>query len=235
MRNEPLPENLQAIVDTFTDFHERRMYDWLDRQEELRKPKHPRLSLARTVTGLAHGKLNGEDREVLEEAASRNNKPFDPLRPYVEFRDLSAAVAGAGGYLKQTETREAIDILRPWSVTARAGILVESGLVGDVAIPKTTVKSTAGWLNTENAQVTPSTPTLSQAALTPKQLGDVIVFSRQLAQQTNADRFVGRELLRTVGTAIDQAVLNGSGASGQPLGILNMPWLLQAIRERLRR
>lgn len=221
MRNEPLPENLQSIVDVFTDFHERRMYDWLDRQEELRKPKHPRLSLARTVMGLAYGKLNGEDREVLEETARRNNQLFDPLRPYIEFRDLSAAVAGAGGYLKPTETREAIDILRPWSVTAKAGMLVESGFVGDIAIPKVTVKSTAGWLNTETAQVNPSTPNLSQAVMTPKQVGDVIVFSRQLAQQTNADRFVGRELLRTIGTSLDQAALSGSGASGQPLGILN--------------
>ena len=221
MRNEPLPENLQSIVDVFTDFHERRMYDWLDRQEEIRKPKNPRLSLARTVMGLAHGKLNGEDREVLEEAARRNNQLFDPLRPYIEFRDLSAAVAGAGGYLKPTETREAIDILRPWSVTAKAGVLVESGLVGDIAIPKVTVKSTSGWLNTETAQVNPSTPNLSQVFMAPKQVGDVIVFSRQLAQQTNADRFVGRELLRTIGTAIDQAAISGSGASGQPLGILN--------------
>lgn len=51
MRNEPLPENLQSIVDTLANFHERRMYDWLDRQEELRRPKNPRLSLARTAPG----------------------------------------------------------------------------------------------------------------------------------------------------------------------------------------
>ena len=31
---------------------------------------------------------------------------------------------------------------------------------------------------------------------------------------------MGRELMRTVGTAIDQAVINGTGASGQPMGIL---------------
>lgn len=221
MRNEPLPENLQTMVDAFTDFHERRMYDWLDRQDELRRPKNPRLSLARTVMGLSHGKLNGEDREMLEESARQNNQAFDPLKPYVSFRDLAAAVGSAGGYLKQTETREAIDILRPWSVTARAGLLVESGLVGDIAVPKVTVKTSPSWLATETAQVSPSTPTLSQVSLTPKTVGDVIVFSRQLAQQTHADRFVGRELLRTIGTAIDQAVINGTGASGQPLGILN--------------
>ena len=221
MRNEPLPENLQVIVDTLTSMHENDMYRWLDRQEELRKPKNPRLSLWRTVQDLAHGKLGAEDREVLDETARRNGRPFDSMRPYIEFRDLVAAVGSAGGYLRPTEVRETVDILRPWSVTARAGMLVESGLVGDVAYPKVTQKTTPAWLSTEASQVAASQPTLSQVAMTPKTVGDVVVFSRQLSKQANADRVVGRELLRTLGTAIDQAVIAGTGASGQPLGLLN--------------
>ena len=217
MRNEPLPENLQLHVDILNDFQVRRMYDWLDRQEELRKPKHPKLSLSRVVLGLSRGELNGEDRECLQETARRNNQVFDPLRPFLEFRDLLAAAS----YLKQTEVRATIDILRQFSVTNQAGVLIESGLTGDMAFPKVTVKSSPAWLNTETAQISPSTPTLSQIALTPKQVGALIVFSRQLSKQANADRFVGRELLRTIGGAVDQAVINGSGASGQPLGILN--------------
>lgn len=130
-------------------------------------------------------------------------------------------MASAGGYLKQTEVREAVDILRPWSVTARSGMFIESGLVGDIAIPKVTVKSTPVWINLEASQISPSTPNISQTVLTPRQVGAVIVFSRQLAQQANADRVVGRELIGTIGTAIDQAAINGSGASGQPLGILS--------------
>lgn len=221
MRHEPLPDNLQLHVDILNDFHVSRMYEWLDRQEDLRKPKHPKLSLSRTVLGLSRGELNGEDRECLQETARLNKQAFDPLRPYVDIRDLAAAVAGAGGYLKQTEVRETIDILRPWSVTAQAGMLVESGLTGDIAFPRVTVKSTPAWLNTETAQISPSTPTLSQIALTPKQVGAVIVFSRQLQRQANADRFVGLHLLRTLGGVTDQAVINGSGAIGQPLGFLN--------------
>ncbi len=220
-RSERLPENLQNIVDTLTQCHESQMFSWLDRQEELRRPKNPKLSLSRAVLGLAHGKLDGQDREVLEETARRNGKPFDALRPLIAFRDLVVAVGSAGGYLRPTDVREAVDILRPWSVTTKAGMLVESGLVGDVAFPKVTQKTTPAWLSNEAQQVTPSTPTLSQVAMTPKTVGDVVVFSRQLSRQTNADRFVGRELLRTIGSAIDQAVFNGSGASGQPLGILN--------------
>lgn len=221
MRNEPLPEYLQHILDVRHQVEENEMYRWLERQDELRRPKNPRLRLDRTVLGLAHGKLDGEDREVLEETARRNEKPFESQRPYIEFRDLVAVVGSAGGYLRPTETREAVDMLRPWSVTTKAGMLVESGLVGDLVSPKVTQKTTPTWVSTETSQVTPSQPVLSQVAMSPKTVGDVIVFSRQLAKQTNADRFVGRELLRTLGTAIDQAVISGIGASGQPLGLIN--------------
>ncbi|MDN5936652.1 MAG: phage major capsid protein [Nitrosospira sp.] len=117
--------------------------------------------------------------------------------------------------------KEPVDLLRPWSVTARAGMLVETGLRGNLAVPKVSGKTTPSWVATESAQVAPSQPTLSQIAMTPKTLGNVVVFSRQLGLQANADQFVGRELLRSIGTALDQAVLNGSGTSGQPLGILN--------------
>ncbi|MDR4467538.1 MAG: phage major capsid protein [Nitrospira sp.] len=218
---ERWPHSIQGIRDVLVDEIDRRMDRWVERQEELARPKNPRLNLARAVVDLSYGKLNGEDREVLEETAKRNGKPFDSQRPFIEFRDLVAAVGSAGGYLKSTEVREVVDILRPWSVVAQAGMLVEDGLVGDQAIPKITQKSTPQWVSTEGTQVTPSQPTLSQIAMTPKTIGDVIQFSRQLAKQANAPRVVGRELLRTLGTSLNQAVISGSGASGQPLGLLN--------------
>lgn len=221
MRNEPLPENLQHILDVRRQVEENEMWRWLERQEELRRSKNPRLNLSRMVMDLANGRLDGEDREILEETARRNEKPFDPQRPFIEFRDLVAAVGSAGGYLRPTEVREAVDILRPWSVTAKAGLIVESGLVGDVTFPKVTQKSTPAWLSSETAQVSPSQPTLSQVAMTPKTVGADTVFSRQLAKQANAAKTVGRELLRTHGTAVDQAVITGSGVSGQPTGLLN--------------
>lgn len=220
-RFEPLPEHLQNIVDTMTRYHESQMYSWLDRQDELRKPKCPKLSLLRTVLGLAHGKLDGEDREILEETAQRNNQPFDPQRPFISFRELVAAVGSAGGYLRPAEVREAVDMLRPWSVTTKAGMLVETGLVGDVVFPRVTQKATPVWLPTESTQITPSQPTLAQVSMSPKTIGAVVQFSRQLRKQTNADRFVGIHLLRTLGTGMDQAAISGSGASGQPTGLFN--------------
>jgi HK97 family phage major capsid protein len=181
----------------------------------------PRLDLPTMLVDLANGVVHGESREALQENARRAGQHFDSQRPIIEFRDLQKAVSSAGGFLVGTELQEPVDILRQWSITNQAGLQIDTGLVGDQAVPKVTAKSTPNWLNTEAATLTPSTPSIVQIALAPKMVGGTINFSRQFSKQTNANRFVGNELLRTIGTAIDQAVVNGSGASAQPLGILN--------------
>jgi len=164
----------------------------------------------------------------------RNGVSSDPVRPYLAFRDLyeqarlarnqqrdlTKASGPSAGYLTSEEVQESRDILRPWSVMARAGIQIEFGLVGDQAIPKVTAKSTPNWLTTETSQGTQSIPSLAQVALSPKDVIGSLQYSRQFSKQANASVFASRELLRTVGTAIDQAIINGSGVSGTPLGII---------------
>jgi HK97 family phage major capsid protein len=78
-------------------------------------------------------------------------------------------------------------------------------------------------MSSETAAASPSTPTLAQNTLmSPKVAIGVVNISRQLRLQARADAWIARELLRTAGTTLDQAVLSGTGANGQPLGLLNM-------------
>jgi HK97 family phage major capsid protein len=221
VKNESLPAHLQEILDARTSAIERELFEFSQREPERDRYRGPQLNLARMIDLMATGQLGGEDREALEESARAAGRNFDPYRPYVSFRDLSKVVGAAGGYVTGTEVRETVDILRPFSVTARMGMQVEVGLVGDQVVPKVTAKTTPGWFPIETSQGTLSGLTMTQIGLTPKMVGDMVQFSRQFAKQTNAAKFVGNELLKTIGTAIDQAVLNGSGASGQPLGLLN--------------
>src|SRR3972149_11366282 len=197
-------------------------------QAQRKKAEFAKFSIARAITGMSRESLPGYEREMLEEFAHREGLPFDAQRivipfsvfhPFSASRDLSKGIASAGGYAVAAETQAAIDILRPFSVTARARITIETGLQGDVVIPKTTVKSTPNWLPTETSTVTPSAPTLGQIACTPKQVGIVINFSRPLSKQANAEGFVRSELMRTIGGAIDLAVINGNGIE-QPTGLL---------------
>ncbi len=169
----------------------------------------------------------GRAKEYAEEFARRAGVSFNTQSVILPFglfqRDLNKATAAAGGYLVGAATAEPVDILRPWSVTARAGVTMEAGFVADSVVPKTSSKATPYWLTNETAAITASTPSIGQVASTPKVAGALVNFSRHLKLQVNAESYVRRELLRTVGTALDQAVLNGSGAAGQPLGLLNTP------------
>jgi HK97 family phage major capsid protein len=211
-----LNPEMKAVYDGFSDTFLRSLL----RFQHDAHPKTPTVNAHTLIRDLSRGSLNGENREALEEAARRDGIAFDPLRPYVSFRDLTVASAPGGGYLKGTDMQDVVDILRPWSVMARAGIQIELGLVGDQVVPRVSANTTPAWLPTEGTQITPSTPTLIQIPLTPHQVGAVLQYSRQFSKQANAPRFAAMELLRTVGTAMDQAVLNGSGAAGQPSGLL---------------
>lgn len=220
---EPLTQEMEKALDTLNNYH-RSQFQLLqdaDREKSHANRKIPLLNCDRLFIDLARGNLKGENSEFLQEAAKRDGVLYDPVRPYLSFRDLTVASGSGGGFLKMTAVQESIDILRPWSVMARAGIQIEFGLVGDQVIPKVGAKTTPNWLPTESTQIAPSTPTLSQIAVSPKNVGDVVQYSRLFSKQVNAPAFAARELLRTVGTAIDQAIINGSGTSGQPQGIIS--------------
>lgn len=115
-----------------------------------------------------------------------------------------------------------MDILRPWSVTARAGVTVLDNLQGNLELPRTVTKATATWQGVQGASVSAADAALGAVSLTPKTVIAVVDVSLQLLRQSSADAYLQRELLRTVGSAIDAAVLTGAGG-GEPLGIRNTP------------
>lgn len=206
-----------------------------------------RFSLMRAITACADNNwVNAPfEMECSREISKRLNKQVDPKRFYVPFevierqhnvnemlvlrqrlgmdtRDLTAAVAGAGGYLISTDNIGFIEILRNRSVAFRMGARRLSGLQGNVTIPRQSASATAYWLSTEATAITESQPTFVQASLTPHNVGAYTEISRQLLLQSSpgAEGIVSDDLAQVVATAADLAVLNGSGSGGQPLGII---------------
>jgi HK97 family phage major capsid protein len=82
--------------------------------------------------------------------------------------------------------------------------------------------ATAYWVAENNAP-TESQQTFGQLALSPKTVGAYTEVSRQLTLQSSpdAESLVMSDLADVVAIAVDLAALNGSGASGQPTGIIN--------------
>lgn len=163
------------------------------------------------------GKTNLGERSLLV--------PADVLKRGVkrEQRDLTVATASAGGYLVETANMGFIDLLRNRSVAMNMGVTRLSGMSGNVSIPRQTAAGTAYWLANEATAITESQLTLGQIALTPKTVGAYTEVSRLLMLQSSPDAegLVLSDLAQVVGLAADLAILQGSGASGQPTGLSN--------------
>lgn len=140
-------------------------------------------------------------------------------------RDLTAGTAGAGGYLVGTENMSFIEILRNRSIAYRMGARRLAGLVGNVSIPRQTAAATAVWLANESAQISESQQTLTQLQFTPKTVGAYTEISRQLMLQSSpdAESMVTADLGSVCALAVDVGGIRGSGASGEPLGVVNTP------------
>lgn len=201
------------------------------------------FSWSRAFSQIAQGstKLDGYEGEVMAEVAravgpgagaGRMPLPLqllaDPyVRPDALVRDLSKGTLSAGGALVGASMAPVVDMLRPWSILANAGVTVvqEASLDsggGDIAIPSVSSSSTAYWQTSEAAAMTQGDPALAKATLSAKSGYVFTRFSRLLARQSDvADALLQRELLSSIGVLIDKAILAGSGASGQPRGIAN--------------
>jgi HK97 family phage major capsid protein len=139
-------------------------------------------------------------------------------------RTMTAGSAAAGGYLVGTEHRADmfIEALRAMAVAFRAGVRTLPGLVGNVSIPKQTSSATFAWI-TEGADVTLTDLALGAVTLTPRTISGGVPMTRKLLQQSSpaVEMLVREDLIRGAALAIDDAVFEGSGAAGQPLGIAN--------------
>jgi len=116
-----------------------------------------------------------------------------------------------------------IDVLRNASSVMAAGATVLNGLQGNVAIPKKSAASSAGWIATEGAASAESEPTFGQVTMTPRVVAAHTQITRLMMQQSSLDieNLIRNDLAQGIALAIDSGALQGSGTSGQPTGIKN--------------
>lgn len=193
----------------------------------------PDFSLTRLVLAASTERgldaMGSHEGAICAEAAERLGQQHDPHRILVPVgmlhtgrRDLTAGTASQGGYLVGSDLADPWEPLRPFSPVLHAGATVLPGLHGDTPVPRITADPTTSWLATESTSATESQHVIGQTVMRPKSVVTYVEASRQLMLQADKFEMLMRStMLRAVGKALDAAVFNGSGASGQPLGILN--------------
>jgi HK97 family phage major capsid protein len=127
-----------------------------------------------------------------------------------------------GGNLVATDLQSPIEFLRPTPVLETLGARFLTGLQGDLKFPVNDGGIAATWEG-EVASVDPTKNAFSSRAMKPNRLAVSALISLQNLMQSSIDleMFTIDDIRMAIANKIDQAGINGSGASNQPTGILN--------------
>lgn len=114
-----------------------------------------------------------------------------------------------------------IEAMRAESVVMVIGARPLTGLVGNVDIPRNDTPAVFGWLAEDGSSADTEIVT-GTVSLSPKTVSGSVPITRRLRQQSSPDveQLVRSDLVKGAALAIDLGALNGSGAAGQPQGII---------------
>lgn len=177
----------------------------------------------------------GLEQECSREIADRLGReaegffmPYDVLaaRSYESMKRTQTVGSDAGGgYLVGTDHLggEFIGLLRNKTALGMLGARFLTGLRGDVAIPKQISAATAYWISAEGGNTTASDMAFGTLALTPKTVSGRVNMTRKLLMQSDpsVEALTFDDLTMGLALAMDLAGIAGTGADGQPTGILN--------------
>lgn len=166
--------------------------------------------------------LDGATAEVVQELRSRGGYRGIPV-PWLALEKRTGETV-AGGVPNPMRTAPIIDRIFADSAAVRMGASMVNIDHGDVEYPVTTSSVTAGWANGETANVAgPTVYATTDRPMTPDHtLGITMKITRKALKQSGAalEQAVRRDMNGAIAEKLDAAVFLGSGASGEPTGVI---------------
>lgn len=176
----------------------------------------------------------GFERELSNEIAKKTGRSTSGF--YIPVRDLrvpwdkvqqratyATGAAATGGVTVPTilDAASLIEFLRNRSLCMQMGARMLSGLTGILDIPRQTGVTSTYWVG-EGGGVSQSEATFDKITFTPKTVGVKSRMTRLMLLQSSIDieAFVRQDIAQSIALEIDRTVINGSGSSNQPTGIL---------------
>jgi len=166
--------------------------------------------------------LTGRTAEAVSELRSKGGYQGIPVP--LQALETRAGETIGGGVFDPKDTRRQIDRLFPSSVVALTGgelINIDTGLA---EYPVATGGASASWAASELADVGAAVAfqTIDRPLAPNHNLGCQMVISRKSMKQSGAalEQAIRRDMNSTIAAALDKAAFLGSGASGEPLGLI---------------
>lgn len=139
----------------------------------------------------------------------------------------TTTVSGWASELVQTVNQGFLDALTPFSIypALRArGIGVNFDGIGSVSLPSRTAGGAGGGFVAEGTPIRVGRITTAAATMTPKKLGVIVPFSRELAKRSTPaiEALVRQAILEDTANILDAAILDATAVStARPAGLLN--------------
>jgi len=166
--------------------------------------------------------LDGATAEVVQELRSQGGYRGVPV-PW-QALERRAGETIASGTPSPVAVAPIIDRLFPGSVAAGLGALMVTIAQGSESYPITNSSVAASWQTSETGSVGgPTAYSTAARSLAPNNtLGITMKITRKTLKQSGdgLEQAVRRDMAGCMAVALDQAVFLGTGASGQPAGIL---------------
>ncbi len=146
--------------------------------------------------------------------------PWDALNT----RATSLTTASSnGGYLDQTDFQGYLAAMQPQTNLLPLGATMVPLDKNSTVTPYGLTALAPTWLHDELTAVAATVNTYGQKTFTRKTMLVAVPISLQLLKQSNAQEIVVGELVRAAGAELDKQGIMGTGLSGAPLGLLNIP------------
>lgn len=181
------------------------------------------FQMRQVIGALNEGReLDGQTAEVVAEL--RNSGGYRGIPVPLMALEARAGETVSTGTPDPMQTRPIIDRLFPASVAARMGAQMIAIGSGAVEWPVATSAVTAGWANGETGTVAdPTAYTTTDKALKPEQtMGVQMRITRKALLQSGdaLEAAIRRDMNGAMASELDRAIFLGTGADGQPLGII---------------
>jgi HK97 family phage major capsid protein len=181
------------------------------------------FELRQVALALDEGRpLDGRTAEAVAELRAAGGYRGIPV-PW-QALETRAGETVAGGTPDPIATRPIIDRLFPDLAAGQMGAQMIAVDAGAVEWPVVTSAVAAGWADGETANVAgPTTFATTDRAMKPEHsLGLQMKITRKALRQSGAalEQAVRRDMNSAMAVALDRAIFLGTGANGQPLGVI---------------
>lgn len=181
-----------------------------------------RFEMRQVALALDEGRaLQGETAEIVTELRSQGGYRGMPI-PW-QALEIRAGETVASGTPDPIRTAPIIDRIFAETAAARMGARMVNIGTGEAEYPVTTSSVAAGWAATETGNVAgPTVYATTDRPLAPDNtLGITMKITRKSLKQSGAglEQAVRRDMNGCISEAMDAAVFQGSGSSGEPTGI----------------